>query len=385
MIRIIQPTSRRTQCEEEKSNEVSSSSPPPDQKQWHNLVAGGVAGAGSRIATAPLDLIRIRRQLQATTVVYPSESMWQSWKKIVRSEGGVAALFRGNTAAISLWISYAAVQFAVYTPCRTAWKDIPGAAFGAGAVAGVCATLATYPFDVCRTTFAARGLQVEAANAAGTTTTTAANTIPTPTQMHAPPPMGRHSSMIEPAYPVRPRRAVPVKAQPPPPPPPPPPPSSTTTTMAQHPPRSMIQFAVQLWQARGIQGFYAGAGAAVAQIIPYMGLNFWLWDLLTTSPVTSMTPGTAGAISGAVSKLAIYPVDTIKRRLQARAFFEERRGADGIVTNHHRVWNTALEIYQQGGWKSFYRGVFPSLLKTTIATSLSFSLFKFSKNVLTGL
>ena len=66
---------------------------------WHTFVAGGVAGAGSRVVTAPLDLIRIRRQL-APPVVYPSESLWDTWTNIVRNEGGVAALFRGNMAAI---------------------------------------------------------------------------------------------------------------------------------------------------------------------------------------------------------------------------------------------------------------------------------------------
>ena len=32
--------------------------------QWHSAVAGAAAGAGSRLLTAPLDLLRIRRQLQ---------------------------------------------------------------------------------------------------------------------------------------------------------------------------------------------------------------------------------------------------------------------------------------------------------------------------------
>lgn len=308
-----------------------------DTPQWHNFVAGGVAGAGSRLATAPLDLIRIRRQLQATTVVYPSESLWQSWKKIVQTEkGGVWALYRGNTAAICLWISYAAVQFAVYTPVRQAWQSQAGAAFGAGAIAGVCATLATYPFDVCRTTFAARGLQSEPS-------------IPT-----TPPPMAHHS-MIEPTYPVR---------------------SNQTTA-----PTSIAQFAMQLWKAKGWRGFYAGAGPATAQIIPYMGLNFGLYDIFVHHDGSfRFSSATAGALSGAISKIIIYPVDTVKRRLQAQAFFDERLVQSKESSS--RVWSTVVDLYQQGGWRSFYRGVFPSLLKTTIATSLSFSLFRTTKDAL---
>ena len=72
---------------------------------WHNLIAGGFAGAGSRVATAPLDLIRIRRQL-APAVIYPSESLWETWVKIVQNEGGITALFRGNLAAICVSIQH---------------------------------------------------------------------------------------------------------------------------------------------------------------------------------------------------------------------------------------------------------------------------------------
>ena len=371
------PTTTTTAPTTATSSSSSQAQATPSPPQWHNFVAGGVAGAGSRIVTAPLDLIRIRRQLQATTVVYPTESMWTTWQKIVQTEqGGVRALFRGNTAAIALWISYAAVQFAVYTPCRQAWQQQTTAlpetvvAFGAGAVAGVCATLATYPFDVCRTTFAAQGLQVAAP----------APTLP-------PPPMSHHSSLAEPHYPI---------------------PTTTTTSIASRTtistttaPRTMGQFVVQLYQTRGISGFYAGAGPAVAQIIPYMGLNFALYDALTRptkirsneeeeEEAPGLSSATAGAIAGAVSKLMIYPVDTIKRRCQAQAFFDQRitttnsssTAATTTDTARHRVWRTVVEIYQQGGWKSFYRGVYPSLLKTTIATSLSFSLFRFTKEAL---
>jgi hypothetical protein len=61
---------------------------------WHNAVVGGAAGAVSRMATAPLDLILIRRQLTPRTL-YPSESITETWRKIVLNEGGISAVFRG--------------------------------------------------------------------------------------------------------------------------------------------------------------------------------------------------------------------------------------------------------------------------------------------------
>ena len=88
---------------------------------WHNIISGGVAGAGSRLATAPLDLVRIRWQLEKT-VTYPRPSLWSSIKTIVENEGGVRALFRGSVAATYLWIGYSMVQFSVYGKVK-GWFD----------------------------------------------------------------------------------------------------------------------------------------------------------------------------------------------------------------------------------------------------------------------
>jgi solute carrier family 25 thiamine pyrophosphate transporter 19 len=311
--------------------------------------------------------------------------MWQSWQAIVQTEeGGYRALFRGNTAALLLWISYAAVQFAVYQPTRDAAVShhLPGAAFGAGAVAGVAATLTTYPFDVCRTAFAARGV------------------VHNNNGNHPPLPPTAHHSLLDP---VLPRTSATANA------------AAATTTLA---PRSLWDFSRHLWQTKGISGFYAGAGPAVVQIIPYMGLNFYLYDCLTNNSSPSSTSsssvgtgvlhaGTAGAVSGAVSKLVTYPLDTIKRRLQAQAFFgattvtlpppppsSHSTAPSGQLSSRRpqpstiaaiSVWTTVREIHQQGGWRSFYRGVVPSVLKTTLSTALSFSLFRFSKDLLAQL
>ena len=39
-------------------------------------------------------------------------------------------------------------------------------------------------------------------------------------------------------------------------------------------PKTLTDFAFHIYKQKGIVGFYAGAGPAVLQIIPYMGLNF---------------------------------------------------------------------------------------------------------------
>jgi solute carrier family 25 thiamine pyrophosphate transporter 19 len=330
--------------------------PAPTYPVWHNAVAGGVAGAGSRMVTAPLDLIRIRRQLTPRTT-YPSESMVQTWRKIVQNEGGIAALFRGNVPAIFLWVGYSAIQFSLYNRTKeaiTSSQDPEGkypttTAFIAGATAGLFATTATYPFDVCRTTFAARGLMVEA--------------LP---RLHVAP----FSSLVEPQYNTHNRHFASGRLA-----------SSTVASasasaLTNSPPKTIVEFAGQLYRQKGIMGFYAGSTPAVIQIIPYMGLSFAIYDSLTRGDRRVGLSAFAGSISGAVSKIIIYPVDTVKRRLQAQAFFEASgQPYAGMV-------DCMKTIARKEGISSFYRGVVPSVLKTTISTGLAFSFYRFAKNSL---
>ncbi|KAL7566927.1 hypothetical protein ACA910_008650 [Epithemia clementina (nom. ined.)] len=342
---------------------------------WHNLVAGGFAGAGSRVATAPLDLIRIRRQL-APPVVYPSESLWETWVKIVRNEGGITALFRGNLAAIFLWVGYSAVQFSLFSHIRDYIQSCNGsasvAAFWAGAAAGSCATIATYPFDLCRTTFAARGISNnETAQMTGSTlrpTTTGNPKAQFASSYRSPGQPVPFSSLMEPQY----HRT-----------------SFNASMRTNAPPKTITEFAIQMYQQKGIRGFYYGAGPAVLQIIPYMGLNFMIYDALVAGDKRVQNSGYAGALSGATSKILVYPIDTVKRRLQAQAFYgtpTEQIVSVGRSLKTSKKYTSMVDctfrIAKEEGFASFYRGLLPSVLKTTIASSLSFALFRFGKNTL---
>jgi solute carrier family 25 thiamine pyrophosphate transporter 19 len=286
-----------------------------DSPHWHKIVAGAIAGGGARLFTAPLDLLRIRRQL------YPSSTpsnMFTSLHNIASTEGGIHALFRGNVAATYLWMGYAAVQFSMYDYTAhylfsSSETISPTAvAFVSGASAGVCATLATYPLDICRTAFAAQGLK------------------------------------------------------------------STAKSSSWRSPTSMAEFAKRMHIQLGWKGFFAGSGPAVVQIIPYMGLNFMGYEILVSSDITSVgVSGGAGAISGGMSKIIVYPLDTVKKRMQVQA-----------VSGHHQYRNMMdclMTIVRTEGVNALYNGLVPSVAKNTIGTGLSFAFFTLAKNSLAKL
>ena len=235
------------------------------------------------------------------------------------------------------------------------------AAFWAGGAAGTFATLATYPFDVCRTTFAARGisnprmveteikLSAQAVRLSSNYHSSASRPVP-------------FSSLVEPQYLRTPNN-----------------PSLDLPT--NQPPRTLTEFAVQLYKQKGIRDFYYGASPAILQIVPYMGLNFMIYDALVAGDKRVQNSGYAGALSGATSKIIVYPIDTVKRRLQAQAFYSTSTSDWHFQTGQGRpprkyagMFDCAIRVARDEGLSSFYRGVVPSVLKTTIASSLSFAL-----------
>lgn len=115
-------------------------------ERLETIICGGTAGLVSRFVIAPLDVIKIRLQLQSTERLYTG--IYHGLSTIIRNEG-IRGLWKGNLSAEILYVSYSATQFLAYTELR------PLGTFIAGAGAGAFATTVTYPFDLFRTRFAA--------------------------------------------------------------------------------------------------------------------------------------------------------------------------------------------------------------------------------------
>jgi len=121
-------------------------------------IAGALAGLTSRFIIAPLDVIKIRLQLQSRPTTY--RGALHAGRTIIANEG-LTALWKGNVPAELLYVSYSMVQFVAYREMHVvlerAGVPVRWRSFVAGASAGVGATIATYPLDLLRTRFAAQG------------------------------------------------------------------------------------------------------------------------------------------------------------------------------------------------------------------------------------
>jgi len=122
-------------------------------------IAGGLAGLTSRFVIAPLDVIKIRLQLQSRPRSTYHGAIHAG--RTIVSQEGLTALWKGNIPAELLYVSYSMVQFVAYRETHVFLEkaDYPKhyRSFLAGASAGMCATVVTYPLDLLRTRFAAQG------------------------------------------------------------------------------------------------------------------------------------------------------------------------------------------------------------------------------------
>lgn len=118
------------------------------------LIAGGVAGATSRTATAPLDRLKVILQVQTTQArIMPAvKAIWR--------EGGLLGFFRGNGLNVLKVAPESAIRFYSYEMLKSFIVNAQGgekADIGtmgrllAGGLAGAVAQTAIYPMDLVKT------------------------------------------------------------------------------------------------------------------------------------------------------------------------------------------------------------------------------------------
>lgn len=120
------------------------------------LIAGGVAGAASRTATAPLDRLKVILQVQTT------EARVMPAIKGILKEGGLLGFFRGNGLNVVKVAPESAIRFYCYEMLKDFILNAKGgqaeqAVIGpvdrlaAGGLAGAVAQTAIYPLDLVKT------------------------------------------------------------------------------------------------------------------------------------------------------------------------------------------------------------------------------------------
>ncbi|ORX59936.1 mitochondrial thiamine pyrophosphate carrier 1 [Piromyces finnis] len=294
-----------------------------------NTLSGAVTGFLSGVLTAPLDVLKIRMQLQKSTNggVLKYNHILKSIIRICREEG-IKALWKGNIAAQYLSISYGAVQFYIYEQSMKGFNKlrdekkypIPYGVqnFVSGAISGANAVIATYPFDFLRTRFATQG------------------------NIHL--------------Y------------------------------------RNIPQATYLVIKNEGIKSLYKGVVPSVVSIIPYIGTSFqthsvaldYINRFTDKYPKTKkyLNDGTknfiSGGVAGILSKCVTMPLDNMRKVMQVNGEIAKRYKDVYAIeiqeNNSTKFFSCMKNMYHTEGIKGFYKGIKPSLIKSTYGTALTFFL-----------
>jgi solute carrier family 25 thiamine pyrophosphate transporter 19 len=283
---------------------------------------------------APLDVIKIRLQLQIHSLSDPTsyrglngpvyKGTLGTLKQILHEEG-LTGLWKGNIPAELLYLTYGAVQFSAYT--------------------NISQILETFPAPYVLPNSAISFISGAAAGAAATTATYPLDLLRTRFAAQ-----GNDRVYTSIAASVR--------------------------SIAEH---------------EGPTGFFRGLGAGVSQIVPYMGLFFASYEslkpIMANSPLAlplGSSDAVAGIVASVLSKTAVYPLDTTRKRLQVQGPSRERYIHRNIPT-YTGVLMTLRHIWKHEGRRGLYRGLTVSLLKAAPASAVTMWTYERAMSVMLAL
>ncbi|XP_015595468.1 mitochondrial thiamine pyrophosphate carrier isoform X2 [Cephus cinctus] len=282
-------------------------------------IAGAVSGCVTRFLCQPLDVLKIRFQLQVEPITEHHVSKYQSMHQavyLILKEEGISALWKGHIPAQLLSIVYGMSQFYSYHMFMKLSDRLPvddwkhSTSFVAGAAAGTVATITSFPFDTVRTRLVAQ---------------------------------------------------------------------SSNHRVYQ----GILHSHQEILRAESYRGFFRGLWPTLLQIAPHTGLQFACYEFFTdlykrhfdestTRIVNSLI---AGSTAGFIAKTVVYPLDLSRKRLQIQGFEHGRKGfgkffrCEGMV---HCLITTAKEE----GMKGLFKGLWPSQLKAAATTALHFTVYE---------
>ncbi|KAL7771876.1 hypothetical protein CFE70_001827 [Pyrenophora teres f. teres 0-1] len=117
--------------------------------------------------------------------------------------------------------------------------------------------------------------------------------------------------------------------------------------------RPLAKATKELWQAGGMRSLYAGNGLNVVKVMPESAIKFGSYEAKGHNDpaiIHSWSKFVSGGLAGMVSQFAVYPIDTLKFRMQCET-------VSGGLRGNRLIWATAKKMWQSGGVVAYYRGL----------------------------
>ncbi|KAL7299801.1 hypothetical protein TKK_0007545 [Trichogramma kaykai] len=294
---------------------------------YHHAIAGAASGCLTRFICQPLDVVKIRFQLQVEPIKKNSSSKYHSMLqtfRLIAKEESVYALWKGHVPAQLLSVIFGTSQFYVYILVNQYLEQINSLSdktktvhFFSGAFAGCFATVTSFPLDTIRTRLIAQSSQNQ-------------------------------------AY------------------------SGTLHSCAM------------IYKTETPKGFFRGLLPTLLQIAPHAGLQFGTYELMKDikflpgnlpedshhhKRVSVINSLVAGCLAGLVAKTIVYPLDLARKRMQIQGFEHGRKGFGGFFRCSGLIHCLVLTVKQEGV-AGLFKGLVPSQWKAALMTALHFTFYE---------
>ncbi|OTA88105.1 hypothetical protein M434DRAFT_35013 [Hypoxylon sp. CO27-5] len=134
----------------------------------------------------------------------------------------------------------------------------------------------------------------------------------------------------------------------------------------KHAGRPLVTAIADIYKAGGIRGFFAGNGLNVVKIMPETAIRFGAYEAAKktlasleghddTAQINPYSKFVAGGVAGMTAQFCVYPLDTLKFRLQSEYVSGGPRG-------NALLFQTARKMWTEGGVRAAYRGVTMGLI-----------------------
>ncbi|PWN48265.1 mitochondrial carrier [Violaceomyces palustris] len=312
------------------------------------LIAGGIAGAVSRTATAPFDRLKIYLITTSRTTPVPDLAagavkgqkpggdaaakvatkgiglLHEALIAVYREGGGLKAFWLGNGLNCLKIFPESAIKFLSYETAKRAFakyvdnvsdsRDISGTSrFMSGGFGGITSQLAIYPIETLKTRLM----------------------------------------------------------------------SSQANSQKLKGNALLIATAKDMWKQGAIKTYYRGLTAGLIGVFPYSAIDMSTFEgikLFYIKYTGREEPGVLallafGSLSGSVGATTVYPLNLVRTRLQAA-------GTPAHPQVYAGFMDAVRTTYKNEGVVGFYRGLVPSLAKVVPAVSISYVVYEHSKRKL---
>ncbi|KAK4153877.1 hypothetical protein C8A00DRAFT_14957 [Chaetomidium leptoderma] len=123
----------------------------------------------------------------------------------------------------------------------------------------------------------------------------------------------------------------------------------------------IVEAMATLWKAGGMRTFFAGNGLNVVKIMPESAIRFGSYEAAKRflaayeghddpTQLSTVSKFVAGGIGGMTAQFCVYPIDTLKFRLQCET-------VQGGPKGNALLFRTAAKMWADGGLRAAYRGL----------------------------